>query len=676
MLSSFQKACHDIRNSDIRFWKLDKSFYYSYCSLLCDNENAGTHLATFTDAMARNSSIEELALDGAILFRHANAAVHMQSIRTHLTESNPRLRALVLRWCGHEADLLEAVAAAASLQEVEMQVQRAVDVTHLLRTTQSIRKLSIQTSASVTGLTQLRGNNTLEALSILGRITDEEMHDLCEALQHNSTLTSLAVRITSPAQAEDIKTLLQSKFCGIRKLDVSFSDLRPLTSQVAIMEGLTCNRSIIDLNMSQVLLARDSDLNKDAWMQCFAKNKSLESLNVSGNYFKTSDIDTLVSAIMQSQTVKELNLERNALSAEACRLLFPAIPSLTKLHLNGIDLASDHDAEFFRDSLLQAKNLEELQIGHVWLSGETPRSYDYIIEGILGNASLQHLSVDCFGRTPEHVRDLLCGLCDKPLRTLKLSQSKFTPSTCNAALRDLIVRNHTIEEIDLGKHIAFTDETIQAVASGLRVNRSLRALRLYQCELSTNAWIPLLESLQVNQTLHVLDLQCISPQNHEGDELLKVVCQYLPIIQGLKEISFHGPGGLLLNDKQAILIIDALERNTSLQKISVTTTNIFHKNRIEYILDWNRAGRRVLRSGVSLSLWPVALTKATSAKDPTVLYQTLALGADQWNAHRVPLYNETALPSAADIAFYKHETTQKFVSARTPKACIRYAKTA
>jgi Ran GTPase-activating protein (RanGAP) involved in mRNA processing and transport len=645
LTQELSENCARLRSNHVRLTSLDKFFYYRFCSILCEPANSEL-TSLLTDSLAQNSSLEELMLDGAILFRHNNAAGHLQSVKEHLIRNNKNLKHLKLRWCESEADLLEAVASSSSLKTLEMHVQRAVDVGHLLSSTSSIESLSIQSAGLVSGLGRgLLSNRSLLRLKLTGRIQDDEMKALVEGLEQNqhSSLTSLQIKVSSTAQAVSLRNLLQSPNCRLQELDLSNSNLRQTEAQVAILEGLAGNTSLKRLVLNQSSLSRSSSLNRDAWLHAFSKNRSLQSLELASNFLRPADVSVLVEALPQSPTLQHLNLEFNFLSSGASAVLSKAMRTArwTKLSLSGMEFSSASEASMLRNALMDNRGLKDFVFGPLWLKledeDEKNLALRMILEGLVGNATLEKISLDGFGCNSATVRDLLLGLSDKTnLKSFTLRDSSFCPEVCDQALLHLLQSNTSLEELDLGKYGSFEESTVQSVAKGLRVNKTLKALRLFHCQVEGRDWHELFEALEENSTLESLDLKCLSAKKKDGDRIFLQLCRSLPRMQGLKRIAFHGPGGYSPGEELIPDFLHALEQNYHLEEISVIVTGK-HKEQMEYILDLNKSGRSMLRSADALpkSMWPHLLARMTPKKDASALFYTLEGSVGKWSPRSV-----------------------------------------
>ena len=644
LLSEFTGFCDRLRRNDVRTKVLDQEFYFRFCSLVLHRENAEL-VTMLANSIAENTSLEELTLDGGILFRHENAENHLEAAKTHLRRNKRNLQHLTLRWCGES--LLEAAAESPSLKSITMNLQKAIDVENFLSGTNSIESLKISTSSSVVGLgAGISTNHSLKKLELLiTRFQDEDMASLCTGLisKRDLALSSLQLKVYSLAQLKSLQDFLKSSTCKLEVLDLSRSDLRGEESQIALLEGLSHNCSLRRLVLDQCSLGKSGGLAPLAWIQAFEANRSMQELSFVGNFLEPSDFETLVQSLARSPGVQSLNLELNLIPSEVTRLLSNALMltgiGWNKLSLSGIEVSSLKDANVLKEALVQNESLNDLKLGSVWVTAEQENENKHavktIAEGIIGNRSLKRISIEGFGTEAEDVRDLMIGLASKSnVRSLVLRRSKFSASVCDNALRELISSNTSLVELDLESHESFEKSTVRAIADGVAINKTIKTFRLFQCKVDDCDWSDLLKALEANSSVECLDLRCRSPKEADGKAIFECFCQSLPNLKGLKEFIFHDVGGYLPDQKNAARLLAALEKNHCLERVSIDAQAPYAK-KTSLLLELNKFGRRLLpvSDGLSPALWSVAFATMAASRDGSELFYCLRRTVDKWSEH-------------------------------------------
>jgi len=215
------------------------------------------------------------------------------------------------------------------------------------------------------------------------------------------------------------------------------------------------------------------------------------------------------------------------------------------------------------------------------------------------------------------------------------------PSAATAAATDAggrSQRNNSLQDLDL-RECHLGDAGIVALAEALE-SSSIKSLILSWSSTTSVGMQALATGLRKNPALERLDLGCVNGVN---DESIADLLSSLRHNHNLKEVSFfccaevgEATGLRLLEclrggadgskDGGDSIDEDKLGYNTSLQKINLKGTNISPstQNLIDYYLQLNRAGRKLLNVGakfvdkepaphVNLSLWPSLLAKYTNA---------------------------------------------------------------
>ena len=262
-------------------------------------------------------------------------------------------------------------------------------------------------------------------------------------------------------------------------------------------------------------------------------------------------------------------------------------PNLQELRLDGSSLG-EHDVKAF----LQALSM--------------PNSTATILP------NLELLSFKSCALSDETVARIVNGLMEHPQRLQRLKTLDFSINQCHdlgiQALGQLLTSPHCrLERLDLICQLPRTGHhpplSVQPLSRALRINRSLRCLRLSGNEIRD---LSLLESLAVNQSLECLDW-CGNGVDVDG---LAVLNHALTFNRTLRSLNLKSNR------------FQSLELFNNLLSTNDTLYHLGHSCRgpeAQEIAFWcrlNAAGRRLLRDSPTTSgLWPVVLQRCTHDVD-------------------------------------------------------------
>jgi Ran GTPase-activating protein (RanGAP) involved in mRNA processing and transport len=419
----------------------------------------------------------------------------------------------------------------------------------------------------------------------------------------------------------------------LKQLDLTQSSLEDGESVRAILDGLSFNTSLHELTLTKCGLGRSrSGLDMATWSSCFERNQTLQRLNLSWNYLqKCHDADLLATVLPKCISLRELDLQWNLVSSESyanwCRYLFPFIHTI---RLTVLELPDARAAGLLSQAILgDESKLRNLEVGRLWFTDEEQQGMQIVLEALTNvtRNRLESLTLENFGHSPEQVRDLLEGLSrNKCLRSLTLLASNYDPDVCDEALYRLLAVNTTLSDLAIGKNKQFSVGTTRALSEGLRSNRNLKRLHIYQCS-QLGDWSSVFESLQQNTSLEILDIQ--NGPLH-GEVMFQDFCRVLPRIGGLKQLLFAGPGDCRVGPTSSADFLRALKVNTSLESINVCLATSHDVDRMKHYLRLNRVGRKMLRhaGNMPLGLWPHVYAKSLSASlsDPSQAYYLMRQG--------------------------------------------------
>lgn len=382
-------------------------------------------------------------------------------------------------------------------------------------------------------------------------------------------------------------------------------------------------------------------------------------------------LGALVEAVMNSHTSKVVLMDLPATSIAALGKGLPTNSSLLILEMKSMKLTRDSVVSLFKG--LKKSSVMELLLDQSTFLDD---SHVALSQGLAASRSIQHLSLkgcglndaqcaeineslvahesllelnlegnncvaagmDALSQVLEQtnllVLDVSAQLCDG---VQSLSLDKFSDSLASSRLRYLQLSDNQIADINM-----------DALASGLRRNNSLRILNLAWCNLSSNAVSSMANALCCNSTLRNLNLFGCGVDN-QG---MSIFASRLRGMRGLKKLDL---GGQQEYTEQGITeLMQQMEENVDLEEVLLNSLT-YDINR--FYFDANRGGRRFFRSKdtAPVGLWPFVLKRAHTmnlpkSSDPWTT--NLSEGSIDGNTNPAMRFDESEDVRRASVMFH------------------------
>jgi hypothetical protein len=330
-------------------------------------------------------------------------------------------------------------------------------------------------------------------------------------LRDNSVLDSLYLRGVQSLTGLDL--LLQSKGCGISKLDISSDnvpttwDSRSLPSLEPLFRGIQRNTTVTDLTIAGYSLGLDHAAQLKSMLY---KNTVLQHLNGSGTGLGSAGLAEITAGLYRNTTLKFLDLSDNDLgdltSAKTLKDLLRRNKCLTTLHIKNIPFGSTvGTVECITQGLRESRSLQTINLSNCMLGD---RGISALANGLGSrNKTLKTLWLCNNQITTTGLEELLDLVAEKlPIAKLYLSQNPLGRAGA-ALLADAVGRNIVSNLKDLFfDDCGVDDEGLQEIASALERNNTLEKIALRGNVFSEAGLSALAGSLPNIKTLDYIDL--------------------------------------------------------------------------------------------------------------------------------------------------------------------------
>lgn len=317
--------------------------------------------------------------------------------------------------------------------------------------------------------------------------------------------------------------------------------------------------------------------------QSLSKCHSLRTADFRGN--RLTNVECIVEALAQIPCFRKLVLEDNELDCNAvrdlCQFLFQS-SSLRFLNL--------------RDNKIGARGAQILA-STINACG----SYLEVLDISANPVGLQ--GVAAFGMMlPQN--ETLTAL---HMESVGLDCSLEEGQTAVSLLAVGMAKNSSLRTLCLGGN-RLGYEGAELIKLGLTLNVSLNKLVLSYCQLGDDGIASLADALRSNHTLEEL----VVPFNDIGDKGIQAIGRSLPRMYGLARL--HLEFNSFSNYEE---LLRGLEQNMRLESISIMNEHFLfrvqedpRKKHLEYYLQLNQGGRRILQHDVACEIWPHVLERA------------------------------------------------------------------
>ncbi|XP_075701057.1 NACHT, LRR and PYD domains-containing protein 12-like [Rhinoderma darwinii] len=368
------------------------------------------------------------------------------------------------------------------LSDVHMKALDCAVLAFILGTCTNIEELNLHgCSLQTEGLERLApALHNLQNLSLGDNdLPDTSCIQLASGIRNNRSLKKLDLsgnRLSGP-HLSDLMEVLSSPDCGIEELHLGGNDL-PGTSCIQLASGIRNNRSlkILDLYSNRLSGPHLSDL-----MEALSSpDCGIEELHLGGNDLPDTSCIQLASVIRNNRSLKILDLTGNRQSDLHLSDLMEPLPSpdcgIEELDLGYNDLPGTSCIQF-ASGIRNNRSLKRLDLYSNRLSGPHLRD---LMEAL----SSPECGIEELYLGNNHLPDTSCIQLasvirnNRSLKKVDLCSNRLSGPHLSDLMEALSSPDCGIEELFLGDNDLPDTSCIQ-LASGIRNNRSLKILDLY-----------------------------------------------------------------------------------------------------------------------------------------------------------------------------------------------------
>lgn len=323
------------------------------------------------------------------------------------------------------------------------------------------------------------------------------------------------------------------------------------------------------------------------------QNERLTRLRLVGCKFETSSVEENLQLILKEDILHELTLV-DCNNHEGFIDLSEAIletRSLTSINQSYDDL-TEGTTEALPQVLQQNEGMKWVDFSLPGLEGDTSELLSNIAEAATGHSSLEELRLTGNGyeelqlSAARAIGNMLRSF--GALRTLHLSFVQLDSLSAQEELADGLKHNKTLTELHLFDNELGSDG-FAALADALAVNDTLQEFPIEEDEINHWSTVKLAQTLTINTSLKRLEVGF-----DDNDADMKAFSACLPRMRGLKTMDVGiDMDNVTLETKDAFL--NGLEQNTVLHISFQSGTNPFQA-RVQHLPELNRGGRRALAS--------------------------------------------------------------------------------
>ena len=343
----------------------------------------------------------------------------------------------------------------------------------------------------------LQYNTSLESIELTSIRDSNMINTLLFGLQFNISVSSLTLSYCTldVEGGKQLRDVMRDN-TTLRKMVIS-ETISSMDIAQLLAEGLRCNAGLQSLQLNNIL---DCGV-ITTLMFGLIPNKSLSSLTLNNVALNVEGGQTL-SIILKNCTLKKINLDNSITQAVAESLQYNS--QLEKLQLQSI--SDNKVVNMLMNGLMQSKFVSSLTLDSVALDVEEGEK----LGGIINNTALRKLKIKPKLFVTFNVDDFAKPFaeslqCNTQLETLQLLC--MSGETVNTLIFGLI-RNKSVSSLTLGK-VALDAKGGETIREVMKVNNTVKKLRISTSINSTDVAQYLAEGLQYNTGLHTLSLHQI-----------------------------------------------------------------------------------------------------------------------------------------------------------------------
>ena len=404
-----------------------------------------------------------------------------------------------------------------------------------------------------------------------GNIHHQNAVHIFRSLEHNTSLEELDLsgnRQLAEGDSEAVGCAIAKMLKINKTLKVLCLTNCGLDTVVAthIFRSLERNTSLeeLDLSWNSQLAEDDSEAVGCAIERILNVNRTLAVLNLSGCNITDPVAKHIVTGLTKNTSLATLDVESSKLSVSCAVSLFqqmttrPTLSTVGEVNVLGVgmvkmdrgslrcvigDLIPEDCVEFFR-----ALNSSGLKVSKLNVQDLTDQTAEHFAVGLTKYRSFQ---------------------------ALKLQRCNITCTGAVSIFRSL-EHNTSLEELDLSWNSQLAEDDSEAVgcaiAKMLKINKTLKVLRLTNCGLDTVVATHIFKSLEHNTSLEELDLSWNSQLAEDDSEA--VGCAIERILNVNRTLAVLNLSGCNITDPVAKHIVTGLTKNTSLVTLDMQSSKL------------------------------------------------------------------------------------------------------
>ena len=421
------------------------------------------------------------------------------------------------------------------------------------------------------------------------RIDDAQARFLADSLTGN---TNVSVFILSCHSIVDDGALALAALLGTNQYikKIQLRDLRNSRELITFFRSLARNRTIEEFSLRHCTIGLESSM---YLYNLLENHPTIQEFRLIDSQLVGGSVSQVCKALQNNESLHRLyvvNAEFEAISgAKSLNSMLEKNCSLTELHACENSLG-DSGAVILTEGLQKNSSLRKLDLRSNGIGMEGAISIAKMLQANHTLVGL-HLGMNDIGNVGAEA--LAQGLCTSVLEKLDLSDNGIDA------------------------------EGALALASMLRINKSLHELNLAFNSIGDTGAASIAEVLEFNSTLKYLSLR----RNYIGNKGAYAFARKLPTMRGLKELVMIKNS---IDDNGAEALLKGLSLNVELEYLHVEDK--VSEPILREIVHWirlNRAGRRIFRNtNLPSTLWPEVLSRINKVDGIDCLYFFLSQKPD------------------------------------------------
>jgi Ran GTPase-activating protein (RanGAP) involved in mRNA processing and transport len=421
------------------------------------------------------------------------------------------------------------------------------------------------------------------------RMDDHDAKIFAKSLLENYTITTLILSFYSIVDdgTAAIGSVLSNN-TTITKLQLR--DIRDVREISTLFHYLQYNQTITDFSLRHCTICPRGAM---AMSEYFKQNTSIHELRITDTQFIGNAFQILCDHGLHSHT------------------------NVRRLYFINDDLTSNDATQYISSILHQNSTLQELYLGENNI-GDT--GVEALVNCILKNnaiTSLCHLdlrsnNITCTGAMS--LQGLIVN--NRSIQYLNLSNNEIGDHGIMAISRGIQQSswNCQLQQLDINTNY-ITNFSAITIANMLKVNKSLNEFNISFNGLGDIGATTIISAMETNTTLRSLSIR----RNGITDVGAECIAELLPNLKGLKELMLSKNDiGLigataLLRGVQSNVELEYLQIDEKVTSSDCSMEKIFRD--ISHYLQLNKAGRRIFRSTIPISLWSYVYGRINYDKD-------------------------------------------------------------